>query len=391
MNYVFLILLTLAVPAQAQPVNVSRVHGTKIFHQLEASGRKNIALSGDFVAIVWNDNRNGSSQTYVALKKRADSKFAKDRILSAGKEAIEAGLVGVGDGRFVAAWEQDGKIVASAFSAERMQKTSLLSAAQARQVALAFGPQGLYATWIEQAGRFGRVVVAQLTLTDTAISVKRKISVESGSPRDEQLYPSIALNAGGVTLVWEDRRGGYTGIFKSHSADFQTFAVPRQLNDIIAGGRSQGLGRGSGAMRPALASMAGKGVAAVWSDKRDFLSGYDVYGALSQDGGAHFGANEKIQDSFGDSIAQWHPAVAANAAGKLVVAFDDERDGTPDVWVSWRGENGWGDNIAVDGAAGAGSQSSPAIALDELGVLHVTWTERKSDGGGSRIRYTRVK
>lgn len=391
MNYVFLILLTLAVPAQAQPVNVSRVQGTKIFHQLEASGRKNIALSGDFVAIVWNDNRNGSSQTYVALKKRADSKFAKDRILSAGKEAIEAGLVGVGDGRFVAAWEQDGKIVASAFSAERMQKTSLLSAAQARQVALAFGPQGLYATWIEQAGRFGRVVVAQLTLTDTAISVKRKISVESGSPRDEQLYPSIALNAGGVTLVWEDRRGGYTGIFKSHSADFQTFAVPRQLNDIIAGGRSQGLGRGSGAMRPARASMAGKGVAAVWSDKRDFLSGYDVYGALSQDGGAHFGANEKIQDSFGDSIAQWHPAVAANAAGKLAGAFDDERDGTPDVWVSWRGENGWGDNIAVDGATGAGSQSSPAIALDELGVLHVTWTERISDGGGSRIRYARVK
>ena len=164
MKIVFFVLLALTVPVDARPIDVSRAHGPKIFHQLEASGRKNIAVSGDVIGIVWNDNRSGSSQTYSALKKRGDAQFSRDAKLSVGKDALEAGLVGIGDGRFVAAWEQDGKIVASLISTGPIRKPSLLSTIESRQVALAHSPQGLFAAWIEQAGRFGRVVVAELEI-----------------------------------------------------------------------------------------------------------------------------------------------------------------------------------------------------------------------------------
>lgn len=381
----------IAVSAWAAPIDVSRVHGAKIFHQLEASGRKNIAVSGDVIGVVWNDNRGGLSQTYAALKKRADGKFGPDIKLSSGKEAIEAGIVALDAGRFAVAWEQDGQIYANVVGLASAQKASLLGAPQSRQVALAYGKGALYAAWIEQAGRFGRVIVAELVPGAADIKVKRKLMIEAAPPRDEQSYPTLALSDGGLSLVWEDRRGGYTGIYMSHSADLKNLTRPRQLNEMSAGARrAAGLGRGSGAMRPALATMAAKNVAAVWSDKRDFLSGYDVYGALSRDGGARFGRNEKIQDSFGDNMAQWHPAIAANGK-KLAVAFDDERDGTADIWLAWRTGESWSDNIAVAGAAGPGVQTSPAIALDAQGALHIVWLDRPTDGAASRIRYTVVK
>ena len=381
----------LAFSALAAPMDVSRVHGAKIFHQLEASGRKNIAVSGDVIGVVWNDNRGRLSHTYVAFKKQDDRRFGRDIKLSAGKEAIEASIVALDAGRFAAAWEQDGQIYASIIVLGGAQKPSALGAPQSRQVALAYGQNRLYAAWIEQAGRFGRLVVAELLAGTTDIRVSRKLILENAPPRDEQLYPTLTLSMGGLSVLWEDRRGGYTGIYMSHSGDLKTFMPPRQLNEMSAGaGGAAGLGRGSGAMRPALATMAEKNIAAVWSDKRDFLSGYDVYGALSSDGGARFGPNQRVQDSFGDNMAQWHPAIAANAK-KLAVAFDDERDGTADIWLAWQTGEGWSDNIAVPGASGPGVQSSPAITLDDKGALHLVWIDRPSDGAASRVRYTIVK
>ena len=82
------------------------------------------------------------------------------------------------------------------------------------------------------------------------------------------------------------------------------------------------LGRGSGAMRPAQAAF-GPRIAAVWLDKRDFLSGYDVYAALTEPGSLRFAKDAKAQDSFGDAIAQWHAAVAGNARGELVNSYGE--------------------------------------------------------------------
>ena len=92
---------------------------------------------------------------------------------------------------------------------------------------------------------------------------------------------------------------------------------------------------------------------AVWLDKRDFLSGYDVYAAFSSDGGRSFGRNLKVQDGFGENIAQWHAAVAANNQGRVVAVWDDDRDGNSDIWLAnWTGK-GYSDNVAVPAASGA--------------------------------------
>jgi hypothetical protein len=208
-------------------------------------------------------------------------------------------------------------------------------------------------------------------------------TLESAPPKDDQLYPALAATPSGFTLAWEDRRLGHTVIFSSHSGDGQNWSPPARVS-LNATGKAQGtdLGRGTGAMRPVLAPMRDSQVAAVWLDKRDFLSGYDVYAALP--GAAR---NTKVQDSFGDAIAQWHPAAAGDGKGALAVAWDDDRDGTPDIWLSWLTPRGFVENVAPPPASGPHTQTDPILALDEHGALHLAWVEREATGH-SRIRYS---
>ena len=91
-------------------------------------------------------------------------------------------------------------------------------------------------------------------------------------------------------------------------------------------------------------------------------------------------------DDFGRNIGQWHAAIAAQA-GLLAVAWDDDRDGSSDIWLSWREASGWSENLAVPGAAGAGIEASPSIALNESGGLHMVWVEQQGADLATRLRY----
>ena len=58
-----------------------------------------------------------------------------------------------------------------------------------------------------------------------------------------------------------------------------------------------------------------------------------------------------------------------------------------DIMLSWRGADGWSDDLAVPGATGGGEQNHPAIQLDKEGNLHIAWLERATIGGPTRLRY----
>jgi len=290
------------------------------------------------------------------------------------------------DGRFVAAWEEGCRVQARLLPGDAALK---LGDAESAQVTLAVGAGKLYAAWAEQAGRFRRIVVAGLALAADTLSVGTAQPVEAGIPIDERGWPALAVAGdGSVTVAWEDRRARHTVPMASHSRDGRSFAPPVRLTDYKSGS-VDGLGAGTGAMRPTLTAWGKRGLTAVWLDKRDFLSGYDVYAAFDN-GTRRFGKNIRVQDSFGDNMAQWHAQVVGNASGRLVALWDDARDGTPDVWMAeWDGA-AFGDNLAVPAASGPGTQSDPVATLDAAGSLHVVWLER-DEAAGTRIRYARAE
>jgi hypothetical protein len=385
-----LLLAVLAWPAQAgwtwsEPLTANSVRGAAIFAHLESANRQGVAVSGGTVGVVWEDNRDGRPQCYLATKP-ADAAAFQPEVRLSRSDCYEPVVLALGEGRFVAAWEEDGKVRAQIVPGGMPLS---LSQADSAQVTLAAGGGGLAAAWAEQAGRFHRIVVARLALAGDTLSVQAAHPVEAAMPSDEQGWPALGLAGdGSMAVAWEDRRARHTVPLVSHSRDGRSFSSPARLTDHKSGS-VDGLGAGTGAMRPTLAAWGKQGVAAVWLDKRDFLSGYDVYAALDP-GARRFGKNLRVQDSFGDNMAQWHAQIVGDADGRLVALWDDARDGTPDVWLSeWEGE-AFGEDVAVPAAAGPGVQSDPVATLDGEGFLHVVWLDR-DEKAGTRIRYARAE
>ena len=389
MRAVALLLAVLAWPAHAAwewgaPLTVNSVQGAAIFPHLESANRRGVAVSGDSVGVVWEDNRDGSPQCYLALKPWAAAAFQPEIRLSQA-DCYEPVLLALDKGRFVAAWEEAGKVRARVLPGGAATR---LTEAESVQVTLALRGEALVAAWAEQTGRFKRIVVARLGLTNDALDVKQAQPVEAAMPSDEQGWPALAVAGdGSVTVAWEDRRHKHTVPLVSHSRDGQAFAALARLTDHKSGS-VEGLGAGTGAMRPTLSAWGATGIAAVWLDKRDFLSGYDVYAAFDP-GTRRFGRNVRVQDSFGDNMTQWHAQVVGGADGRVVALWDDARDGTPDVWLAdWNGE-AFGDNVAVPAASGPGAQTDPVATLDAAGNLHAVWLDR-DEKTGTRIRYARA-
>jgi len=377
------------------PLSVSGEVAPSTFFHLESAGRKNVAVSDGWVAVAWEDNRDGVPRCYVALKAPGADAFAAARQVSGKDEAAEPAIVGLGGGRFALAWEEAGRVRGRVVTAQAMGAPLVFSDKPSAQASLAFVPGGgLFAVWSERRARLWQIRLARLRVdASDALHAVRAATVDAGAEGD-QSYPSIAAApATGLMVAWEDRRAGHTRLLQAISRDGgMRFSPPRQLNESIWRGQNLGFGRGTGVMRVALAAHGRDGVAAVWADKRDFQSGYDVYGGFARGPQLRFGPNEKVQDQFGDNIAQWHPAIAANAQGRAAVAWDDDRDGSPDVWLSWRhpdaqSGSGWSDDLAVPGASGPGVQSDPSLAMDEAGNLHLAWVEKADLNGPSRIRY----
>jgi hypothetical protein len=370
---------------QFQP-GVDVAAGHKVFHHLEASGGRALALAGLQVGLAWEDDRSGAPRCYLALRAPGQAGFV-EHAFGQG-ECFAPAVVGLSEGRFALVWEDESGVQAALAGLHGVGAPIALAPAGG-QGTLAWHPKwGLHAAWSSPEGKWRRVQRARLQIADGRLALAAPASAaDAAPPADDQTYPVLAAGEGGVTLAWEDRRHGHTVVFASHSPDGGDWGKPARVSQNPTGRINNQLGRGTGAMRPALAAFGERGVAAVWLDKRDFLSGYDVYGALSADGGRSFGANQKAQDSFGDAIAQWHATIAGNDRADLVVAWDDDRDGTPDIWLSrWTG-TGYAENLAPPPASGPGSQSDPAIALDGSGNLHLAWIERGEDGR-SRLRYS---
>jgi len=376
--------------AFGEPVDVAPPAGPGVFHHLESAGRRNVASDHGSVAIVWEDNHTGAPQAYVALKPDGAAAFDAARMISTGSQAYEPAIAALGNGRFLAVWEQDGAVWTRALDARRLGPVQRLSGAEASQASAAARDGVAFVVWSERARGAASIRLARLEFEDVErpLAAARAVQVDPDAPKADQIYPSVAANGGRVAVAWEDRRHGHTVLLHTHApARSLQFAAPRMLNEQPPR-RSAIYGRGPGVARVVLVERGEQGIAAAWLDKRDFTSGYDVYAALSRDG-KRFGPNQKVQDEFGNAISQWHAAIGADARGRMAVVWNDDRDETPDIWISWPEEGGWSADETVPAASGAGAQTSPALAFDENGDLHLAWVDQTGPESPTRIRYIR--
>ena len=390
-----LLLTTVPLCLQAQPwefgkpIAVTSTHGEKIFHHIESSGRHNIAISADTVAVAWEDDRDGTPRVYLARKSGDSKAFSKEDKISGDGEAYEPSLVALNNNRFALTWEEDARVHLRLVTPTELGPVVTLGEDEAMQPSLASHDQQLLLVYSQRDGRYGRIGMQRIEIDGQTLHLKQGCAVDTQPVKDEQLYPTVTNLDDRVIVAWEDRRPGHTIIMAAQNDDMKScrFHSPQRISEAPPG-QNAAYGKGHGVARVALAQYGAGKLLVAWADKRDFREGYDIYSAHYQPGKKQmFGPNIKVQDSFGGIAQQWHATVAGNPSGRLVVGWDDKRDGDANIMLSWLEGNGWSDDFAVPGADGAGEQNHPSISLDREGNLHLAWIERITIGGPTRVRY----
>ncbi|MFT5115715.1 MAG: hypothetical protein ACI8P9_005068 [Parasphingorhabdus sp.] len=377
------------------PIDITEQVQPARFHHLDGAGRRHLALSASQLAVVWEDDRSGDPQVYLATKVVNQEVFSKHTLLSSGDEAYEPSIAALETGGFVVAWEQDGQIwVRFIKNTMLLGEPVNLSRGSATQVSLVQGPGNqTLALWASIEGQKQLIKAGVLTVDDGTIIVAAVQTVASVESPGYQAYPDGVFTLDGYLIAWEDRRAGHTRLLGSYLNLNGQFQHWFQLNEHRANLLTESAlaGGGSGVMRISLAARD-RHIQAVWLDKRDPGSGYAVWGAYRDNGGTEFSPNHKIQDAMGSAVAQWHASIISSLAG-FVSVWDDSRESwadeteSGDIFISWQTNNGWSEDLAVPGASGDGYQGSPVLVSDTTGDLHLVWIERDDIASAGKLRY----
>jgi hypothetical protein len=381
----------LASPWQfSEPLAITAHTGQGIFHHLESAGRHNIAVSGSLVAVAWEDDRDGTPRVHLAFESPAERAFTERATPVSGPgEAYDPSIAALPGGRFAVAWEEDGGLRVRLIARDAASPILTLGATGCAQASLAVDGDTLLLAAAEREGRFPRIRLHRLQIgQDLQLKAMESCPVDAQPPKDEQLYPALAVAGTQLTVAWEDRRPGHTIIMAARRLPGETcaFTPPQRISLLPPGRPKMPYGKGPGVARVTLAAFGHGRVLAAWADKRDFREGYDIYGAFAQPG-QPFGDNVRIQDDFGEVARQWHASAAGLPDGSLVVAWDDERDGDANILLSWWEDGAWSDDMQLPGGSGPGEQTHPTVTFDQQGNLHAAWVEREQVGGPTRLRY----
>ncbi len=360
-----------------------------VFHHLDGAGRKHIAVAGQSVAVVWEDNRNTDPQVFVAQKNIADDSFTEAIQVSSGDEAYEPSISAVGGQAFAISWEQDGAIYVRLLTEKGLGEMVKLSSGSAAQSTISAIDKQVFVAWPEQVKGQWSLRVARLSLAgNQQLVLDSEASVEEQPLDTPLLFPTLAVGPSGLCVAWEDRRAGHTRLLYSYSGDLaNSFSAPLNLNEFFS--NRNAYDKGSGVTRVAMAAFGEDEVLATWMDKRRGVAGYGIFAALGAEGGESFGPNEKVHGEEGDKQPHYNPAAAGNQDGDFVVAWDDFRKGDSDIWISgYNDDFEWSQDYAPAPASGPGEQSHASITLDDAGGLHLLWIERADLQAPTQLWYS---
>ncbi len=262
---------------------------------------------------------------------------------------------------------------------------------------VADGQGGFYATWTESRTGYSTVYLQHVGADGQIVPGWPADGFAATTPMtSHQWYPSIAADAGGVYVAWQDDRNG-----GSSSSDIYAQRVT-PAGSLAPGWPGAGLRLGLFAVdenHPACADDGAGDLYVVW----EYVyavgppSDIDLYGAY-----VHADATVAYAGAIENPIYdQVEPVITADGAGGFTVAYRDDNGGTGAYWIdavhyaagfvyNWQtfvSSGGGGDQydqqIVADGTGGyviawvdtrGGTDDIYAMRLTDLGALATGWT-----------------
>jgi len=348
------------------------------------------------IYVTWMDDRNGNDDIYFARSLDGGSSFqtnvrVDDTGVGTSNQRYPAMAVNSSGEIYIAWWDRREGADSDLYFARsldegvsfgtniRLDDTGSGTSSQG-SVDLAVGNDGtIYAAWLDNRNGNQHIWTANSTNEGQSFGTNRVIYA-LGS----QAEPSIAMSDDGIIyVVWQDATSGNNDIVLSKSTNRgYTFTVPIRVDDTGSGTTEQSA--------PKVAVATNGDVYVAWYDYRN--GNYDIYFAKSIDDGASFGANVRVDDTGSNLFAQMGPSIAVHGNGNIYVAWYDARNGATnwDIYyaVSTNGGASFGTNIRVDDSAVSSSQTWPDIKVDSIGDVYVVWQDNRN--GNYDIYFSRT-
>jgi hypothetical protein len=174
--------------------------------------------------------------------------------------------------------------------------------------------------------------------------------IDGKSPGLERLHndPTVDIAGDGtVRVAWTDQAGRRAGCadcpeqrrpdtdiaFAILGPEATEFSSNVRIDDTGDGLKSEDRKGFSNQWRPSLAEDAATGrLYAVWQDHRD--GNNDIYLSFSENDGESWNTNLRVDDTGDGSSNQYSPQIVADAAGKLSVVWQDDRDGLDHIYIA---------------------------------------------------------
>lgn len=199
------------------------------------------------------------------------------------------------------------------------------------------------------------------------------IRVNSDATTTNQRDPTIAVDSqGDIYVAWEDQiTGNYDINFSKSVNGGDTWSDPstRINSDVTAEDQRN----------PYMAVDAQDKIYITWEDERN--GDWDIYFAISVDGGNTWTNPNKRVDSDDTFASQNNPTIAVGLNNIIYVAWHDNRNLDNDIYYaeSNDGGNSWTHpNMRVNDDIAGNNQLNPSIGVDSTVTVFVVWHDDRN-------------
>ncbi|UCE05436.1 MAG: T9SS type A sorting domain-containing protein [bacterium] len=332
--------------------------------------------------IVWVDSRHGYRREYIYYQSYDSSGIAQgtNRYIRDGREmaVVQKAPAVAGDvkGNLIFVWEQYyiwGDIYYKRYDSTGVAQSGKVTPDEnigiftsQKSPAVATNKRGCFVIAWEDY-RNGNFDIYFQRYDCSGVTQGGNVKANDDPANASQNHPAVAMNKNGdFILVWEDHRNYDPDIYYQR---YDSTGIARGGNVKVKDDMANGLQE-----YPSVIMDERGNFVIVWQHKRD--SNFNIYYQMYNSYGEALGSNQKVNDDAGPAD-QIYPSIAVDENGNFIIAWEDWRNGNPDIYFQWYQSSGVarGGNVKSNDDIGTTIQRYPAAAMSGEGNFVIAWED----------------
>lgn len=370
--FLILIVLSITFITHGQWSSDVRLTNNPAFSFLDQG--KHIATFGDFVHIVWYDQRDGNYEVYYKSSTNKGLNWSGDLRLTNNSAASYKPTITVSGSAVHVVWydSRDGndeiyykRSTNNGVSWDADIRLTNNSSSSVLPSVASFG-QNVHVVWHDD--RDGNYEIYYKRSINGGVSWENDTRL-TNSPRTSD-EASLSVSASEVNVVWTDERDGLYGeIYYKRSTDGGlSWESDNRLTNNIAVSSAPSI------------SIAGQFVHVVWHDNRDTFWDTEIWYKCSTDRGFSWGTDIRLTTYLGNS---WFPQIVSFDSIVHIV-WQDNRDGNDEVYYKRSIDHGVSWEIDIRITNYFERSKFPSISLLDS-AIHIVWEDYRD--GNAEVYY----